>query len=320
MHSDSDKLAVVAVGGNSLISETEEVNVASEYKLVAETCRQIAKLIDDGWKVVITHGNGPQAGFNLRRCELAAHELFELPIDVIVTFTQGSIGYYIQQNLSNIFRENHTPKKVTTLVTQVEVDPQDPAFARPSKPIGSYLGPARIRQLEELGWPLGEEPGKGWRRLVASPLPKRIHEETIIRDLLEKDHVVVACGGGGVAVAPDRQGRLRGVAAIIDKDLSSALLAANLGAELLIISTAVERVALNFGQPEQVWLDLLNTQTAAQYLNEGHFGMGTMRPKIQAAINFIRQQGKRAIISSPDKIYTSISGAAGTHIVPWTQE
>ncbi len=312
----SDRLAVVAVGGNSLISETEEVNVASEYKIVGETCRQISRLIADGWNIVITHGNGPQAGFNLRRSELASHELFELPLDIIVTFTQGSIGYYIQQNLYNIFKANGVAKQVVTLVTQVEVDPADPAFANPAKPIGGYLDQERARRFEEAGWPVAEERGRGWRRLVASPLPQRILERDIIRDLLTAGHVIVACGGGGVAVAPDSQGKLRGITAIVDKDFTSALLAENLGAELFILSTAVDRVALHYGKPEQVWLEEIDIEMAEQYLAQGHFGMGNMGPKVQAAINFLKGGGKGVIITSPSNIFKSVAGSAGNHIVP----
>lgn len=312
----SDKLAVIAIGGNSLISETEAVNVASEYKIVGKTCQQIAKLMTDGWNVVITHGNGPQAGFNLRRSELAAHELFELPLDVIVTFTQGSIGYYIQQNLYNIFKKDGVAKQVATLVTQIAVDPDDNAFARPTKSIGGYLDQNKAGQLEKAGWPMAEEPGKGWRRLVASPMPQKILEQDIIQDLISAGHVVVTCGGGGVAVTRGEQGELAGTTAVIDKDFTSALLASNLGAELLIISTAVDRVALNFGRPDQSWLDEINLEKAEKYLNEGHFGMGSMAPKIKAATRFLKKGGKKVIITSPNNIFKSTQGSAGTHITP----
>ncbi len=311
---DANKLAVIAIGGNSLISETEEVNVASEYKIVGETCRQIALLMNDGWNVVITHGNGPQAGFNLRRSELASHELFELPMDVIVTFTQGSIGYYIQQNLTNIFAQSGSNRKIATLVTQIEVDPKDNAFDNPTKSIGGYLDQEQARKMEQLGWPMAEEPGKGWRRQVASPKPLRIIELGIIRDLLAKDHVVIACGGGGVAVARTDQEGLRGVPAIIDKDLSSMLLAAELNAQLLVISTAVDRVALNFGQKDETWLDRITLDQARKYYKDGHFGVGSMAPKVEAAMKFIEKGGESVIITNPQNIYTSISGAAGTHI------
>ncbi len=311
---DSNKLAVVAIGGNSLISETEAVNVASEYKIVGQTCRQIAKLMQDGWKVIITHGNGPQAGFNLRRSELAAHELFELPMDVIVSFTQGSIGYYIQQNLTNIFEQSGSDKKIVTLITQIEVDPEDEAFKKPTKSIGGYLDEKRARQMEKMGWPMGEEPGKGWRRQVASPRPKRIIEQEIIQDLLEKDRVVVACGGGGVAVAKDSQGQLHGITAVIDKDFTSALLAAELNAKLLIISTAVDRVALNFGQENETWLKSMTIDKANEYLEANHFGVGNMAPKVKAGVTFIEKGGTRVVITNPENIYKSISGTAGTHI------
>jgi carbamate kinase len=311
---ERNKLAVIAIGGNSLISETEEVNVASEYKIVGETCRQIAQLMEDGWNVVITHGNGPQAGWNLRRSELASHELFELPMDVIVTFTQGSIGYYIQQNLTNIFAKSDPHRKIATIVTQIEVDPKDKAFDNPTKSIGGYLTEEQARKMEASGWPTAEEPGKGWRRLVASPAPLRIIELEIIRDLLARDHIVVACGGGGVAVAKSDLGHLEGVPAIIDKDLSSALLASELNAQLLIISTAVERVALNFGKENETWLDQISLDQARAYQDEGHFGVGSMAPKVNAAMTFIEKGGASVIITNPQNIYKSATGEAGTHI------
>jgi len=229
---------------------------------------------------------------------------------------RAKFRYYIQQNLTNIFKEDGVDKQIATLITQVEVDRNDPAFSRPSKPIGSYCDKEATRHLSELGWPMIEVPGKGWQRLVASPLPRRILEQGLIRDLLVSGHVVVACGGGGVAVAPDAQGQLRGVPAIVDKDFSSALLATNLGAELFIISTAVDRVALNYGRPDQVWLDDIRSAEATQYLEEGHFGLGSMAPKIKAAINFIKSGGQRVIITSPNNIVKSEAGSAGTHIRP----
>jgi carbamate kinase len=311
---ERNKLAVIAIGGNSLISETEEVNVASEYRIVGETCRQIAQLMDDGWNVVITHGNGPQVGWNLRRSELASHELFELPMDVIVTFTQGSIGYYIQQNLNNIFAKSGSDRKIVTLVTQIEVDSKDKAFDNPTKSIGGYLTEEQARKLEALGWLTAEEPGKGWRRQVASPVPLRIIELEIIRDLLASDHIVVACGGGGVAVAKSDRGDLQGVPAIIDKDFSSMLLAAELNAQLIVISTAVERVALNFGKKDETWLDRISLDEARAYYDDGHFGVGSMAPKMKAAMRFIEKGGDSVIITNPQNIYNAISGNAGTRI------
>lgn len=316
MKNTQEKLAVIAIGGNSLISETEPVNVTSEYKIVGETCRQVAALIADGWQVVITHGNGPQAGFNLRRCELAAHELFELSMDVIVAFTQGSIGYYIQQNLNNILMSQGLARQVVTLITQVEVDLDDKAFERPSKPIGGYIDRDKAREFEREGWPMSEEPGKGWRRVVSSPMPKRILEEDTISNLLSAGCVVVACGGGGIAVAEDVSGNYGGVPAIIDKDFASALLAQSLGAELLIISTAVDRVALHYGKPEQTWLDEIDINTATQYMAQNHFPEGSMAPKVQAAIDYLNQGGRRVIITNPASIYDAVAGSAGTHIVP----
>jgi carbamate kinase len=237
-------------------------------------------------------------------------------MDAIVADTQGAIGYALQQNLYNEFKFYGMKKQAVTIVTQVEVDPRDPAFSSPTKPIGSFMDEeqARMRQEKE-GWDVVEDAGRGWRRVVASPKPVRIVEEDSVRQLIEAGFVVIATGGGGIPVVADVQGNLRGVPAVIDKDFAASILASNINADTFIISTAVEKVALNFGKPNQEWIDQMTVSEAQQYLAEGtHFAKGSMAPKIQACIEFLEKGGKRAIISNPDNLERALVGETGTHI------
>ncbi len=311
------KLAVVAIGGNSLITDPEHQTVEDQYLAAAETDHQIAGLVAAGWDVVITHGNGPQIGFILRRSELASHELHEVPLDVCGAHTQGAIGYLLQQNLINDFELMGIDKGVVTVVTQVEVDKDDPAFDSPSKPIGSFLTEDQAKQRrDQEGWDIAEDADRGWRRVVASPMPMRIVELGAIRTLLESGFAVIAVGGGGLPVVADDSGALRGVPAVIDKDRASALLASNLDADLLLISTAVDQVALNFGTPEQEWISEMTLDQAKGYLAEGgHFLPGSMEPKIEAVVTFLEAGGTEAIITSPRNIDKALTGIAGTRIV-----
>ncbi len=316
MMSDKKKVAVVAIGGNSLISDKTHQTVADQYAAAGETAGHIAVMIKDGWDVAISHGNGPQVGFILRRSELAAHELHEVPLDVCGADTQGAIGYALQQNLYNHFLRMGIDKHVTTVVTQVEVSADDPAFVNPSKPIGSFMDePTAIRRREADGWDVVDDAGRGWRRVVASPLPIRIVEEPAVRQLIDAGMVVITVGGGGIPVVAEQNGNLKGVAAVIDKDFASALLAADIGADLLVISTAIEKVALNFGKPNQKWIDHMTLSEAKQYLAEGvHFAKGSMAPKIQAAINFVEAGGEKVLITDPPNIARALAGETGTHI------
>ena len=312
------KTAVVAIGGNSLIRDRMHQTVRDQYIAAGETCWHIAAMIRDGWNVVITHGNGPQVGFILRRSELAAHELHEVPLDVCGADTQGAIGYALQQNLYNDFARLGIDKHAVTVITQTEVSADDPAFENPSKPIGSYMEQEQaIRRRDDEGWSVIEDAGRGWRRVVPSPAPKRIVEEPAIRDLLAQGFVVIAVGGGGIPVVADPDGNLSGVAAVIDKDLASSLLASRLEAELLLISTAIEKVALRFGTPEQEWVDHLTLTQATKYLEEGtHFATGSMAPKIQAAISYVQATGGTAVITDPDNVERALAGETGTQITP----
>jgi carbamate kinase len=311
----TSKAAVIAIGGNSLIKDKQHQTVADQYEAARETCKHIAAMIKAGWNVAIGHGNGPQVGFILRRSELAAHELHELPLDVCGADSQGAIGYALQQNLYNYFRQLDIPKQVVTVVTQVEVSPDDPAFQNPSKPIGSFMDETQAQRRREEGWSMVEDAGRGWRRVVPSPLPQRIVEVEVIKGLIAAGVVVIGAGGGGIPVVADEQGNLRGIAAVIDKDHASALLANAIDADLFIISTAVEKVALNYGKPNQEWLDHLTLAQAKAYLAEGgHFARGSMAPKIQAVVNFLERGGREAIITNPENLERALAGETGTRI------
>jgi carbamate kinase len=312
----SKKVAVVAIGGNSLIRDPKKVTVEDQYLAAKETTFHIADMVEAGWDVAIGHGNGPQVGFILRRSELAAHELHEIPLDVCGADSQGAIGYALQQNLYNHFRQLGIHKTAATVVTQVEVDRDDPAWKNPAKPIGSFLNEAdAVRRREKEGWNVVEDAGRGWRRVVASPLPKRVVELDAVRKLIESGVVVITVGGGGIPVVADERGNLAGVAAVIDKDYASSLLATCIEADLFLISTAVEKVALDFGTPQQHWIEHMTLPEARQYLADGkHFKKGSMAPKMQAIIWFLERGGREAIITNPANIERALAGETGTHI------
>jgi carbamate kinase len=309
---------VVAIGGNSLIRDAQHMSVPDQYRALGETSGHIARIIKDGWHVAIGHGNGPQVGFILRRSELAAHELHEVPLDVCDADTQGAIGYELQQNLGHDFRRLKIDRQAVTVVTQVEVAGDDPAFENPSKPIGTFMDEDQARlRADRDGWAVREDAGRGWRRVVASPRPIRIVEERAVKALLRDDFVVITVGGGGIPVVTDEHGDLRGVAAVIDKDFASALLAITLRADVFMITTAIDRVALDWGRPEQRSVDRLTLAEAKARLAEGtHFAAGSMAPKIEACIEFLEHGGGEAIITSPEHMEEALVGHAGTRIAP----
>jgi carbamate kinase len=276
----------------------------------------IADMIEAGWDVVITHGNGPQVGFILRRSELALHELHPVPLDYCGADTQGAIGYMFQQALYNDFRQRSIDKQAATVVTQVLVDSDDPAFENPTKPIGSFMDePTAIKHRNEEGWSVVEDAGRGWRRVVPSPLPVRIVQRDAILTLIQASFVVIAVGGGGIPVIEDENGNLIGVEAVIDKDFASALLALSIEADLFLISTAIEKVALNFNKSDQRWLDQVTLADAKRYLAEGHFAKGSMEPKVQAIIGYLEDGGEKAIVTTPENIGRALAGKTGTHFV-----
>ena len=311
------KIAVVAIGGNSLIKDKAHQTVEDQYLAAKETTHHIADMIEDGWDVVIGHGNGPQVGFILRRSEIAAkvEGMHEVPLDVCGADSQGAIGYALQQNLQNEFFKRGIKKSVATVVTQVLVDKEDPAFKNPSKPIGGFMDANEARHREkEMGWSIVEDAGRGWRRVVASPLPKKVVELDPVKCLIDAGVVVISVGGGGIPVI-EKDGAYIGTAAVIDKDFASSLLAQLIKADLLLISTAVEKVALNFGKPDEKWLDHITLLEARKYLAEGiHFAKGSMAPKIQAIIWFLENGGKQALITNPVNIGRALKGETGTWI------
>ncbi len=317
---ENRKVAVVAIGGNSLIKDKNRQTVEDQYLAAKETTFHIANMIEKGWDVAIGHGNGPQVGFILRRSEIAhrVEGMHELPLDVCGADSQGAIGYALQQNLQNELNKRGIKKNVATVITQVLVDREDPAFKKPSKPIGGFMDEDEAhRRADDLGWDVVEDAGRGWRRVVASPLPVEVVEFDSVKTLVENGVVVITVGGGGIPVIDKGDGDYIGTAAVIDKDFASSLLAMKLKADLLLISTAVEKVAVNFGKPNQEWLDRMTLSQAKDYLKEGtHFAKGSMAPKIEAIIWFLEFGGKQAIITNPENINRALNGETGTWITP----
>jgi carbamate kinase len=311
------KLAVVAFGGNALVRDAAHQSIPDQYTTVVETVSTIVDMLTTGWDVVITHGNGPQVGYILRRSELASPEVAPVPLDYAVGDTQGAIGYMFAKALGNELRSRGIDRPVVGIVTQTVVSPADPAFDRPSKPVGAFFDEETARRYSrELGWTVVQDGYRGWRRAVASPEPREIVELDTIRRLTGAGTAVVACGGGGIPVArePD-DGRLTGVEAVIDKDRAAALLASELNADLLAIPTGVAKLALRFGTPEQEWLHELTPARAARYAADGHFGEGSMHPKVVAIVDFLRARPAAAgLITAPERMAEALAGRDGTWI------
>lgn len=311
------KLAIVAVGGNSLIKDKAHQTIPDQYRAATESMSHLADMIEAGWDVVVTHGNGPQVGFILRRSELSMGELHSVPLDYCGADTQGAIGYMFQRSLHNEFRKRGIDRHAATVVTQVLVDKNDPAFENPSKPIGTFMEEPTARQHEkDDGWVVVEDAGRGWRRVVPSPLPQRVIEAEAIETLIKAGFIVISTGGGGIPVVEESDGSLIGVEAVIDKDFGGALLATSLKADLLLISTAVEKVALNYNTPDEKWLDRMTVAEAKQYMAEGHFAKGSMEPKVKAILNYLERGGKEGLITDPPNMRRALEGKTGTRIVP----
>ena len=309
-------LAVVALGGNALVRDRDHQSIADQYETVQSVAPHLVDLVESGWDLVVTHGNGPQVGFILRRSELAAGEVAPVPLDYAVGDTQGAIGYMFLKAFGNELRRRGIDKPVVAIVTQTLVAADDPAFADPTKPVGAFMDEATARRFAgSLGWTIAEDAGRGWRRTVASPVPVEIVELPVIRALCDQGVLVVAAGGGGVAVRRDGAGDLVGVEAVIDKDRAAALVAAELGADVLIIATGVERVAVDFGTPRQRWLDTITIAEATELADQGQFGAGSMRPKVEAVVEFLRRRpGAAGVITSPAKLHDALLHRAGTWI------
>ncbi len=308
-------LAVLAMGGNSLIRDKNHIALSFQYEMVQETARYIAELVAHGLRLVITHGNGPQVGFIYRRGELSRAELPLIPLDICGADTQGAIGYMIEKALLNEFHRRGIDKKVTAVVTQTIVDRADKSFENPTKPIGSFMSEEEaLAHKRELGWEVVEDAGRGYRRVVPSPIPKKIIELDVIKLLVQSGYVVIAAGGGGVPVVLNEQDEREGVEAVIDKDWGSAVMASGLDAGTLIISTAIDAAYLNFGKEGQRPLSHVSLSEIKHYLEEGHFKPGSMKPKIEAIIQFLEDGGEKAIITSPENLLKAFKGEAGTTI------
>ena len=311
------QVAVIAVGGNSLILDEKHKTIPDQYGATVETAKHIAGMIQQGWNVVLTHGNGPQVGFILRRSELSLGELHPVPLDYCGADTQGAIGYMFQRALHNEFHARGMNQQAATIVTQTLVDKSDPAFQNPSKPIGSFMSAElAARKRAEEGWQMVEDAGRGWRRVVPSPLPQAIVERDAIDSLIHAGFVVICSGGGGIPVYQNDAGELIGIEAVIDKDFAGALLATSVRADLFLISTAVEKVALNYKKNDEKWLDHLTLAEAQEYLAQGHFHKGSMAPKIQACIRYLEAGGKEALITNPENIERALKGETGTRLTP----
>ena len=309
-------LVVIAIGGNSLIKDSRHMTVLDQYLAAGETCHHIATLVKEGYRIVITHGNGPQVGFILMRSEIAKTTLHQVPLESCVADTQGAIGYQVEQTLLNELKRQGLSKPIVSVVTQVVVAENDPAFTHPTKPIGPFFTQEdALHHQQQDGWTVKEDAGRGWRRVVPSPRPLEIIEESVIDTLLAHDVIVIAVGGGGIPVIRGDDGSLKGCAAVIDKDAASSLLARHLKADLFMISTGVDKVALDFGKPAQRFIDRMTVGEARRHLEEGQFPAGSMGPKIEAAIAFLEQGGKEVIITQPHLLEQAIHGKNGTHIV-----
>ena len=313
-----NKIAVIAIGGNSLVRDNDHQTVEDQYVAVCETAKSIAGMVEQGYEVIITHGNGPQVGFILRRSEIASETagMHLVPLVSCGADTQGAIGYQIQQAMDNEFRKRGIDKSAVTIVTQVVVNGNDPAFVKPTKPIGSFYTQEQFEKIQEKhpDWVMVSDAGRGYRRVVASPLPQEIIEGQVIKTLVKEGYCLVAVGGGGIPVIIQSDGTLKGVDAVIDKDFASSLLATQVNADVLIISTAVPKVYLNYGKADEKALDKVTLGELKKYVQENHFAPGSMLPKIQAVIRFLENGGKKAIITNPESLEEALAERTGTHI------
>ncbi len=309
-------LVVVAVGGNSLILDDKHTSIHDQYEAARNTAKHVVDLMQHGYRVVLTHGNGPQVGFILRRSELSIGELPAVPMHYAGADIQGAVGFMFVTAIESELARRSGSGSAVALVTRVEVDPEDPAFANPTKPIGSHMSEERAQRLaQELGWIVREDAGRGWRRVVPSPLPKQIVDLDALRILTDAGYTVVGCGGGGIPVRRSDDGGFTGVEAVIDKDLASSLLAQQLGADALVISTGVSKVALEFNTPNERWLDELTLAEARHYMAEGHFHAGSMGPKVTAVAGFVEATGRPGVITDPVHLIEALQGHNGTRIV-----
>jgi carbamate kinase len=316
MSSPSHPIVLVAMGGHAFMQPGEAGTIDEHERNADRIASLLMTLVERDYHLLITHGNGPQVGNLLIQQEGGRKDVPPLPLDVLVAMTEGSLGYVLQQSLLNHLRKRQMRRYVVTVVTQVVVDENDPAFKEAHKPIGPFLAREEAeRRRDEMGWKVKEDAGRGWRRLVASPRPLKVVQRHMIRDAVRAGHIVVACGGGGIPIKQLGDGSYAGVEAVIDKDLTSSVLATDVNAALLIILTAVPQVYINFGKPEQQALGAVTLEELERLQGEGHFPAGSMGPKIEAVIRFLRSGGRRALITNPDSLPQAIDGRAGTHFI-----
>ena len=314
--SGSRPIVLVAMGGHAFMQKGERGTIEEHERNASEIGSLLMSLVEKEYHLVITHGNGPQVGSLLLQHERSKDEAPPMPLDVLVAMTEGSLGYILQQSLLNHLRRRDVRRYVVTVVTQVLVDESDPAFGNPTKPIGPFLTKEEAEaRRDALGWIVKEDAGRGWRRLVASPHPTRVIQRDMIREAARAGHIVVACGGGGIPIKKDEHDLYAGVEAVIDKDLTSSVLAADIGAALLIILTAVPRVYLDYGTPGQRALGAVTLEEIESLYAQGHFPPGSMGPKIEAVIHFLRNGGRRALITDPESLPLAIEGRSGTHFI-----
>ncbi len=311
-----NKKIVVALGGNAIIAAGQKGTITEQFANTRKSLDGIIKLIKDGYQMVITHGNGPQAGMMLLRVEAGlVKNVADRPLGVIVADTQGGMGYMIEQSLQNRLIKEGIEKDVVTIVSQIVVDKDDPQMIDPSKPVGPFYSEEQARKMiDEKSWKMVEDAGRGWRRVVPSPIPQTVVEKKVIKRVVESGDVVIACGGGGIPVYIEEDGTYEGVDGVVDKDFATAVIAEEIGAKILVISTGVEKVAINFGKPDQKELDTMTIAECQKYLDEGQFPKGSMGPKIAAAVKFIEQGGDKVYITSPNKIAEALEGKTGTLI------
>jgi len=308
--------AVVAMGGHAFIKKGEQGSVEDHERNAANICGHLMALVERNYNIVVTHGNGPQVGNLLLKNEIAKEQVVPMPLDVLVANTEGSLGYILQQSLLNQLMRRNIDRYVVTGISQVLVEKNDPAFSKPTKPIGPFLTQEEAEsRRDELGWEIVEDAGRGWRRVVPSPRPVKILQRHTIRDSALAGHIVVACGGGGIPVVQNAQNDFEGIEAVIDKDLTASILATDIGAELLIILTDVDKVYLNYGKAEQKPLSAITVDMTEEFIAAGHFAPGSMGPKVQGVLEFLKKGGRRGLITSPEKLEQALAGRAGTHFV-----
>ncbi len=308
------KTVVIALGGNAITREFEDGNIYQQFANTRRSLAGVVSLIEKNCRIVIIHGNGPQVGNALIRVERSRDEVPPLPLGIVVADLQGGMGYMIQQSLLNMLHRHGIQKEVVTIITQVVVSPDDPSIRKPTKFIGPSYPKERVEELQHRGWIMKEDRGRGWRRVVPSPMPIEIVEKNVIRELVANDRIVIAAGGGGIPVYLDRDEKFEGINAVIDKDYAAAILARDVGADELVILTAVEKIAIDFAKPTQRWVDHITLAEAKNYLSEGQFPEGSMGPKVRGAIRFLESGGKRALITSIEQLSEAMEGKTGTVI------